>query len=443
MEISTPMKLFSLPFGLLILAIFISKPLAAQNWDQQIRSLLLDDQFEEVLAVTDTVQVPDSLMDKLNYYRGIAYQSLFKFDSAYHYYHLASIADSQNVHYLVSMGQMLTKLGRTREAVEVYENTRGQFQPGSNHLVELASLYTNRNRHKESLEIYIDLHENDPANYYYLKQAGKCFLELNRTDSALACFKTSLELNPADSYLTYQVANIYLKRKDFENAVLHLQEGFLYDSNNLDLLKLRGYIWLLSMQYEDAILDLEKARILDSSSLFINKYLGMAYHENKDFTESRQTLQQAFEIDSTDAETAYFLGSACRWSQHEEEGVIYYKKSIELRQPDPEQLKNVCLQLAELYKVLHRFDEALNAYQVALEYDPYDNTIYFKIGQMYDRNLNQKKTAIEYYEKYLSEGKTDQQLFDASEGTSTELKEHVISRITELREDLFFENQPQ
>ena len=99
------------------------------------------------------------------------------------------------------------------------------------------------------------------------------------------------------------------------------------------------------------------------------------------------------------------------------------------------------MQLAELYKVLHRFKEALNAYQEALEYDPHDNTIYYKIGQMYDRNLNQKKTAIEYYEKYLSEGKTDQYLFDASEGSSTELKEHVISRIAELREDLFFENQ--
>jgi tetratricopeptide (TPR) repeat protein len=102
-------------------------------------------------------------------------------------------------------------------------------------------------------------------------------------------------------------------------------------------------------------------------------------------------------------------------------------------------MKNIYIQLAELFKVLHRFDEAFEAYDMALEYDPADNTIYFKIAQSYDRNLNQKKTAIEYYEKYLSGRNTDQQLFNAEEGSSTALEQHVRERINRLKEDLFFE----
>ena len=76
---------------------------------------------------------------------------------------------------------------------------------------------------------------------------------------------------------------------------------------------------------------------------------------------------------------------------------------------------------------------------MALEYDPGDNIIYFKIAQTYDRNLNQKKAAIEYYEKYLSGGSTDQQLFNAEEGTSTALEKNARERINRLKEDLFFE----
>ena len=64
-----------------------------------------------------------------------------------------------------------------------------------------------------------------------------------------------------------------------------------------------------------------------------------------------------------------------------------------------------------------------------------------KIGQVYDRNLNQKKTAIGYYEKYLSGGSTHQQLFNTEENTSTDLEQHVRERINRLKEELFFEHQ--
>jgi tetratricopeptide (TPR) repeat protein len=248
-------------------------------------------------------------------------------------------------------------------------------------------------------------------------------------------------LNPADAYLTHQITNIYLKRKDLENAIFHIQNGFVYDTNNLELLKLRGYVWLLSGRYDRAIWDLERAFEIDSTSLFTNKYLGLSYHEEKLFGPSREALYRAWQLDSTDAETAYFLGSACRWSRFEEDGVRFYRKSIELQQPDPKEIKNVYLQLAELYKVLHRFDEALEAYREALMNDPADNVIYFKIAQMYDRNLDQKKTAIIYYEKYLDGEVTDHQLFDSSDGNSQALRPYVEKRIQDLREDLFFENQ--
>ena len=48
-----------------------------------------------------------------------------------------------------------------------------------------------------------------------------------------------------------------------------------------------------------------------------------------------------------------------------------------------------------------------------------------------------------YYEKYLYEGRTDQQLFNAEEGTSRPLEQHVKQRINELKEDLFFETQEE
>lgn len=451
--------------------LFFVSIIQAQETDplSKVRSMLLNDEYRLLLQYTEQMPVPDSLLSPdpgmdsavpgiherrsdstgkdfpdslmagILYYRGTAYRELSILDSALQCYNLAGQLDPGNLAYLKARGLTLHRLGRIKDATEVYERVVLEDSSDRKSLADLAVLYSMRREHAKSLSVYKHLLERDSLNYFFLKQAGKCYQELNRTDSALSCFKAAWGLNPADVYLTHQIANIYLKKKDLENAMFSIQAGFVYDTSNLDLLKLRGYLWLLSGEYQRAIWDLENARAQDSTSLFIQKYLGLSYHEEKRFDEARETLRLAFTLDSTDAEIAYFLGNSCRWSKHEEEGVEYFKKSIELQQPDPEEVKNVYIQLAELYRVLHHFDEALESYAHAVEQDPLDNTLYFKIGQIYDRNLNRKRTAIEYYEKYLSEGSTNQQLFNTSEGTSRALEQHVKERIDRLKEELFME----
>jgi tetratricopeptide (TPR) repeat protein len=404
-----------------------------------LKLLLLDDRFEELLGLTDTLELGDSLMDQVYYVRGRAYQSLLNYDSAYHYYHMAYQVDSSNLSFRIAMGRMMYRLGRIREGIEVYEGIVNEFEPTDQHLAELANLYAIRKEYAKSLAIYTELLEKDSLNYYYAKQAGKNLLDMKNPDSAIYYYEYAFSLNQKDVFLAHRLGNLYLLNDDLSTAIMRVSTGLVYDSINLDLLKLRGYLWLLRHINHLAIVDLEKAWLQDSMSAFTNKYLGMSYHEDRQFDKARIALMQAFRLDSVDGETAFFLGSACRMSKFEEEAVGYFKKAIELNQPDPGTMKKIYTQMAEVLKVLHRFEEALDAYDIALEYDPADNTIYYKIGQTYDRNLNQKKTAIEYYEKFLSGGSTDQQLFNAEEGTSVSLEQHVKERINRLKEELFFE----
>lgn len=407
----------------------------------QLKLLLLNEQFKELLQITDTMELADSLMGQVYYTRGRAYQSLLNHDSAYHYYHMAYLVDSSDLSIRIAMGRMMYRLGRIREGIEIYEAILTEFQPPDQHLAELANLYSLRKDYAKSLAIYQDLLEKDSLNYYYAKQAGKNFLDMNQPDSAIHYYEYAFSLNQKDVFLAHRLGNLHLQQKDLPAAINRVSTGLVYDSTNLDLLKLRAYLFFLNGQNVPAIEDFQKAWHQDSLSVFINKYLGMSHYEEKQFDKARTALMQAFRLDSTDAETAFFLGNACRASRYEEDAVGYYKKAIVLNQPDPKTMKSIYIQLAEILKVLHQFNEAFDAYDRVLEYDPLDNTIYFKIAQTYDRNLNQKKTAIKYYEKYLSTGRTDQQLFNPEDGTSTALEQHVKERINRLKEDLFFKNQ--
>jgi tetratricopeptide (TPR) repeat protein len=409
------------------------------------RNLLLNEEYRKVLDLTvnypktSEIDSPDSLRARMLFYRGTAYQELSVYDSALQCFVLAGKLHPGNRVCIKAQGSALQKLGRTREAVAVCEQLVQTDSSDRKSQADLAALYWLRHEYLKSIAVYRQLLKEDSLNYYFLKQNGRNYLELNRDDSALVFFEAAFRQNPADAFLTHQIANLYLRKKDLDLALYSLQQGFIYDTSNLDLLKLRGYLWMLSHEYQRAIRDLEKARLQAPSSLFVLKYLGMSYHEEKQYEQAREALLLAFKLDSTDEETAYFLGSACRWSKFEEDGVYYYRKAVELQQPDPQNLKNIYIQLAELLKVLHRFDEALDSYRNALAQDPSDNTLYFKIGQVYDQNLHKKSTAIEYYEKYLSGNHTDQQLFNAAKGTSQPLEKHVRERITSLKQELFME----
>ncbi|MCK4855703.1 MAG: hypothetical protein KAT31_15600, partial [Bacteroidales bacterium] len=245
----------------------------------RLKLLLLDDRFEELLQVTDTLEIADSLMDQAYYYRGRAYQSMLNYDSAYHYYHMAYQVDSSHLSYRIAMGTMMYRLGRIREGIEIYEAIVSEFQPLDRHLAELANLYAIRKEYAKSLAIYKGLLEKDSLNYYYAKQAGKNFLDMEQLDSAIYYYEYAFDLNQRDVFLAHRLGNLHLRNEDLGTAIMRVSLGMYYDSTNLDLLKLRGYLWLLRHISHLAIVDLEKAWLQDSLSAFTNKYLGMSYHE--------------------------------------------------------------------------------------------------------------------------------------------------------------------
>jgi tetratricopeptide (TPR) repeat protein len=81
----------------------------------------------------------------------------------------------------------------------------------------------------------------------------------------------------------------------------------------------------------------------------------------------------------------------------------------------------------------------IESYNQALEYSDNKDLIYYRLAQVYDENLDNKKMAMEYYQKYLDNRTIDHQLYNSSSETMEPLLEHVQSRINRLKEELFFE----
>jgi tetratricopeptide (TPR) repeat protein len=230
-----------------------------------------------------------------------------------------------------------------------------------------------------------------------------------------------------------------MRKKDYANGLVLANEGLAIDSLNIELRKHRAYLFYLTEQYDQALEDFNQVMVAGDSSKFTCKYYGLCFFEEKSFWDARKHLLMAYEKDTLDAETTFFLGLSYRWSQEEEEGVKYLNKTLELLQPDPRQMSRIYIELAGVYQVLHQFDMTIESYNKVLEYSDHKDLIYFRLGQVYEENLHNKKLAIEYYQKYIDLRTADHQLYNSSTETMEPLLDQVQSRINRLKEELFFE----
>jgi tetratricopeptide (TPR) repeat protein len=370
---------------------------------------------------------------------GRAYSELSRYDSALYFYQLSLKTDSNNLRKLSATGQTLSALGRYNEAIRIY---RTIFQRDSSSLksrLQLANLYLVLDRFNEAKEHYEYLSDLDSSNYFYFKQLGRCYQELGDTNLAIDRYLKAHNLNGYDLAVVSRLINLYLQKRDFDNGITLANEGLAIDAINTDLRKQRAYLYYLTGQYNLAIQDFSRVATAGDSSKFTLKYHGLCYYEEKFYREACMDLYKAYIKDTLDAETCFFLGLSCRWSGEEEEGVKYLNKTIHLLNPDPRQISRIYIELAGVYQVLHLFDKTLESYQKALEYSRNKDIIYFRIAQVYEENLKNKKMAIEYYQKFLDTRTLEYQLYDPAAETMSPVLESVQNKINRLKEELFFE----
>lgn len=424
----------------LIAPILLSLQLTGYSQEQNyLYTLYFNEQYDQLICETKSRIKNDSLNTDLSYILGLTYSELSKYDSALYYFQNALKTDNTNLKLLSATGRIYTALGRYNEAIKTYKIILATDSSMIKPRTLLANLYLQQDNHAEAIIHYEYLAGRDTTNYYYYKQLGRCHQELGSPDLAIINFLKAYNLNSYDLGIVSRLINLYMRKKDFGNGLDLANKGLAIDSMNIDLRKQRAYLFYLTEQYNQAIEDFHQVMVAGDSSHFTCKYRGLCFYEEKFFWDAREHLQIAYVKDTLDAETTFFLGLAYRWSTEEEEGVKYLNKTLELLNPDPRDLSRVYIELAGVYQVLHQFNMTLESYKKALEYSDNKDLIYFRLAQVYEENLHDKKMAIEYYQKYLDNKTTDHQLYNSSSETMETLLEFVQSRINRLKEELFFE----
>ena len=408
------------------------------NLRDSISIQLMNRQYNEVIRLSKQTLRQDSSLTWVWFSMGQANLAILRYKEALSNFLQAKENDPDNLSLSYALGQTYSSLGDYKKAVETYQNI---LQIDSTQIyarIELAKSYSNIQEYLKALEIFKELVKNHPDNFAYNKELGSTYLKLDSLKTATWFMHNAININNRDQNLITKLATIYNKEGDFRLALNIAKLGRMHDSISTPLISLEGYCNYLLQDYKTAISLFIQARSLGDSSIFTSKYLGISYIYTYNDLEAIPLMEKVFNADST-ANNCYYLGMAHYGLAHYDTAYNYFLLTQQLMVPDSSVKASLYKYIAGSLYNMQNYNEALENYLEAYNFEPAEYSVLFNIATIYDFYIPHRKKALKYYEQFLEKSDfepVDEPIIDKNRVSVSQI---AYSRILKIREDMHFE----
>ncbi len=386
----------------------------------------------------------DSVNWLTQYYLGKSYQAKYKYFDALKVFEKAIELDTVNPIIENALAEVYDFIGKDEDAINIYYKQYLRDTMSLEPIVNLANIFRKKKEYTPAIHYYQKATAIDFTNFYYYKQLAFCTARINIPLPAIYAYKTAISLNPYDIGCYIQLANLYNSERCFLEAIKTCKLG-LEKSKNTQLKKILAYSYYLNRDFDSSIVGFNKLLEMGDTSYFNLKYRGLVHFEKKEFEKATIDLKFAYEFNDKDAETCFFLGSALGRSGENKEGIHFLYNAMQILTPAPNEISNIYSEMAYIYLNQDKYQLSLQYLKLAYKSDA-TPLLSFKMGQLYDYYLDNKKLAINYYEGYLTMANDPDTLIHKSiiiENSFTQdpkIIENAKERIKILKEELFFES---
>ena len=278
--------------------------------------------------------------------------------------------------------------------------------------LQLASLYYSEEDYRHALNVLIPLYLSDTSSFYVAKQLGNCYNELKRSDSAIRFYRRALRIVPNDPFVTVKLVNVFIRENDIAMALYWTQIYLAHYPTNIPILKQSGYCYYLLIDFKSSAKQLRECVRLGDSSKFTMKYMGLSYYKQEKYDSAAPFFRKAFASDTTDAEVCFYYGVSAYRSLAVDTGLVYLNRTLRLLMPSGRFLSTLYSEMADANTSSGNPDAAILLLQKALEANPENNTLRFKIAYQYDFHLQRPYDGLQYYREFLKNVVPDSKTID-------------------------------
>ena len=398
------------------------------------------------------LEINDNLDENTSYAIGYELEMLGRKNEAKNWYQQELSKYPQNRQILNALADEVADLEEYDEAIKI-RNKICEIYP-DNHLalLEKSYLLLNMNRFEESLQcidniLNQDEQKNGPSKAVIMNQKGWVLFKKGELEESMKWIEKSLAIKPKNVNTLDSKAEVLVKQKNYEDAEKVYEEIFKLEEDDIvkrkiaDCKRLRGNQIknddeIRRNYYNEAIKIyesiLEKNKTI--SSVWYNKGLCL-WNLNK-YDDALNSQLQAIKINPNDEDIWNELGDIARDMDKNEQAIVYYNKSIELK-PNIYALneKGALLYKKKIYA------EAIVCYDKALEIK-FDQTTLLNKSNAFHM-LTRYDEAIEGYDKILG---IDSENIDAFQNKGNTLRlmkkyeeslKHINMAIEKFPEDSY------
>jgi tetratricopeptide (TPR) repeat protein len=302
--------------------------------------------------------------------------------------------DTQDMKALSQIAYCNMMAGKLPEAEKNYLKIN-TIQPNNTAtLFSLAGINSRRGNVSNAKTYLQQIIQLDSLNFNAYKQLA-AYAETPNTK--LNYLKKANAINSIDPDVSYDLSMVYNGLKQYQPAYDVLKTAIASDTENFTLQQAQLSIANRLGKYTEVIETGEKL-LKNHADVNVMNDMGQAYFYVKDYQKCISLYKILEEMGVQNEGILYYMALSYRELKDYNNAAIYAQKTIDEAISDHTTLYYTAL--AGIYEAKNQYNDAVTAYKRGLTFGT-SNSIYYRLGLLYDLNLKQPKNAITYYQMYL------------------------------------------
>lgn len=366
---------------------------------QNIDNLILNKNYQEALSVIrKNLEVQPNAESYFK--QGMIYRLLSMPINAEQSYKNSVSLDSTNSKYLAEYADLQTELGNPFSAIPFYQKASLYAPEDYNLRYKLGKAYMSSENFGKAYEVFMMIRYKDSTNVVYNKQLALTAMRLGKVNQALDLFESVLESNPNDLALYQNLIPLYAIFKDPVHVIRTADRAlFFFPGNSPITLRAANALHALK-EYSESIPFYEAYLAKNDSVFDVLKSYGLSLYFDQENVKSREILEKCFVIEQEDPILNFYLGLVCRKLSDIPKSNEYLNLAISETKKGMTEMYHC---LGQNFGLQREFEKSVETLKEAYECNPEKAEYLVEIGATYEEFKSNKKFALEFYNKYLTE----------------------------------------
>lgn len=321
-----------------------------------------------------------------------AYRQAIELDAANpHPYHCLGLVHE-------TLGDYQAAIPRFQQAIERYSAEQSQAAAVSwNHL---GNAYRGLSRFEEAIEAYQQAIELDDTYVAPWNSLGRIYVEQERPQEAIDAYRQSIKLDASDARPWNSLGNIYHAQERYDAAVEAFKQAVALDSDYAwpyrslgQISEMRGEHASAIEYYEQALNYYPEDAAEERSLSWIG--LGNIYRVQGHYPQAIDAYRQAIELYPDYPQPYHHLGLISARQGRYEPAIGLYQQAIDRFSGDDERAV-VWNDLGDVYGLLGQWNDAIDAYDRAIDLDDTYALPWFNVGNVYTRTMRYNQAIRAY-----------------------------------------------